>query len=162
MHSWLGFEYNPVSHKGLKTLLVSILAVVGVLSGVVPDLFTPSGRSGTLVLAQQNPNVSDEEIRSYARAVLLIEPRRKQAYDEIRGIAGGTVPAVICSEIRSINRLNRDLRAIAVNYCDQAKNYIEQHNLTVTRFNEITRSQQDSPDLQRKIQAELLRQQRTN
>lgn len=162
MNSWLASVYNPMSRKGLQTLLVGIFAVFGVLSGVVPDLLSPTGRSGTFAHAQQGPNITDDEIRNYARAVLLIEPRRKQAYDEIRGIAGGTVPEVICSDRRRINSLNRDLRAIAVNYCNLAKDFIEQHNLTINRFNEITRLQQDNPQLQRQIQAELLRQQRSN
>ena len=69
---------------------------------------------------------------------------------------------MICSDRRGINSLNRDLRAIAVNYCNLAKDFIEQHNLTINRFNEITRLQQDNPQLQRQIQAELLRQQRSN
>jgi hypothetical protein len=160
MNSWLSSVFRPANRKRWRSLAVGMIALVGVLTGAVPDLSDRSDWLGTEVWAQQGSGVSDEEIRNYARAVLLIEPRRQQAYDEIKGISGGAVPAVICNETGSINSLNRDLRAIAVNYCEQAKNYIEQHNLTVTRFNEITRSQQANPNLQERIQEELLRLQR--
>ncbi|HAO13605.1 MAG TPA: hypothetical protein DCQ51_21180, partial [Planktothrix sp. UBA8407] len=49
------------------------------------------------------------------------------------------------------------VRDIAVNYCTQAKSIIETNELTITRFNQITQSQQADPALQKRIQGELQR-----
>lgn len=135
---------------------VAMFSIFAAIAGLVPD---QSGIQvwGGAVQAQQKPTFTDAEISNYARAVLGIEPRRQAAYDEIRGIAGGSVPAVVCHETRNINRLGRNIREIAVNYCNKAKEIIETNGLTVSRFNDITKSQQADPALQQRIQAELQR-----
>ncbi|NJO71002.1 MAG: DUF4168 domain-containing protein [Oscillatoriales cyanobacterium RM1_1_9] len=67
---------------------------------------------------------------------------------------------MFCGNPQQINRLKRDIRQVAVNYCNQAKASIESNALTVTRFNQITESLQANPanpDLQKRVQAELSR-----
>lgn len=108
-------------------------------------------------IAQTASPFTAEEIRNYARAVLGMEPRRQAAYEEIRSTTGDTVPVVVCNQNRSINQLSAEIRAIAVNYCTQAKAIIESNGLTVSQFNEITQQQQSNAQLKQQIQNELLR-----
>jgi hypothetical protein len=143
-----------------QSLIVAGISAAGLLTGVVPSL---SGTSPTLTFGTtaQAQEISSQEITSYARAVLQIEPRRLKAVNEIKGLVG-SVPAVVCNESKSINRLRGDVRGVAVSYCDIAKKIIEGNGLTVSRFNAITLGQQADPALKQKIQAELLRIQQEN
>lgn len=141
-----------------QALLLGLFSWGAVLLGIVPDLSgTTTSVFNTVVQAQQSPEFSEMEIRSYARAVLGIEPRRQTAFNEIQAImgAGKSIPDVVCNETRTINQLDKAVRDIAVNYCTQAKSIIETNELTITRFNEITQRQQADPALQKRIQAEL-------
>jgi len=139
-----------------QSLFAGIISAAALASGWAPGLYT---KSPNLVFgaAAQAQEISSEEITSYARAVLAIEPRRVEAYNEIKGMAGGSVPRVVCNETQEINRLSGGVRGIAVNYCQQAKKVIETNGLTVSRFNQLTRLQQTNPAVKQRIQAELLR-----
>ena len=143
--------------------LASLLSCGAVLTGVVPDvsrLLTEQTRFNSVAQAQQQPGFTEQDISNYARAVLDIEGIRETAYRDIESILepGKAVPDVSCNETRSINELDKAVREIAVNYCNEAKSLIESSGLTVSRFNEITKSQQADPKLQQRIQAELVRQ----
>ncbi|TAE99881.1 MAG: DUF4168 domain-containing protein, partial [Oscillatoriales cyanobacterium] len=85
------------------------------------------------------------------------EPRREEAMKEIKGMAGGSVPRIVCNETQGINSLSGGMRGVAVNYCQQAKKIIETNGLTVSRFNQLTLLQQRDPAVKQRIQAELLR-----
>ncbi|MEG3989509.1 DUF4168 domain-containing protein [Microcoleus sp. S28C3] len=143
-----------------QSLLLGIISAAALASGWAPGLY---GQSPNLVFgaAAQAQEISSEEITSYARAVLAIEPRRVEAFNEIKGMAGGSVPRVVCNETQEINRLSGNVRGIAVNYCQQAKKVIETNGLTVSRFNQLTLLQQANPAVKQRIQAELLRLQQT-
>jgi hypothetical protein len=142
-----------------RSLLISSITSLGLLTGLAPNIdhSQSSGLSWENMAQAQAQDFTDQEVTDYARAVLAMEPRRKQAYEEIKGISGGSVPPVVCSEAKGINDLNRNIRTIAVNYCDQAKKIIESHNLTVARFNAITLAQKSNPAIKARIQAELVR-----
>lgn len=141
-----------------QSLMLGLFSSGAIVWGIVPDLSSSTAsRFNTVVQAQQSPEFSETEIRNYARAVLGIEPRRQTAYNEIQGIvgAGKSIPPVVCNETQTINRLDKAVRDIAVNYCTQAKSIIETNELTIGRFNEITQRQQADPALQKRIQSEL-------
>ena len=141
--------------------MVASLSMIAMVTAIVADLstFPSAGALGTAVLAQSSPEFTDEELVNYARAALAIETKRQQSYEDIRGILDGeSPPEVVCSDTRRINRMKpANVRQVAVEYCTHAQKMIEQNNLTISRFNEITRSQQSNPQLQQKIQAELSR-----
>ncbi|MEG5209559.1 DUF4168 domain-containing protein [Microcoleus sp. ARI1-A1] len=139
-----------------QSVFAGILSGAALAFGWAPGLY---GQSPSLVFgaAAQAQEISNTEITNYARAVLAIEPRRVEAYKEIKGMAGGSVPRVVCNETQEINRLSGNLRGVAVNYCDQAKKIIESNGLTVSRFNQLTLLQQANPAVKQRIQAELLR-----
>ena len=139
-----------------QSLFAGIISASALAFGGVPGLY---GQSPSLVFgaSAQAQEISNQEITNYARAVLAIEPRRVEAYNEIKGMAGGSVPRVVCNETKEINRLSGGVRGIAVNYCQQAKKVIETNGLTVNRFNQLTLLQQANPAVKQRIQAELLR-----
>jgi Domain of unknown function (DUF4168) len=147
------FRFNRMLRQ---SLFAGVISAAALASGWVPGLY---GNSPTLIFgaAAQAQEISAQEITSYARSVLAIEPRRLEASNEIKGIAGGSVPRVVCNETREINKLSGNVRGIMVNYCDQAKKAIETNGLTVARFNKITLLQQANPAIKQQIQAELLR-----
>jgi hypothetical protein len=151
-------EFRNLLGKLAQSLTIGSLSTLALMVLVAPNFSVSSNPVGTLsAQAQTASTFSAEEIRNYARAVLGMEPRRKAAYDEIRSSVGEDVPTVVCNQTRSINRLQADIRAIAVNYCTQAKAIIESNDLTVSRFNEITQQQQSNTQLKEQIQSELLR-----
>ena len=150
----------------VRPLIVSIISALGLISGLVPSLqISPLDRTASVVIsnsayAQANAITSDE-VQNYARSVLAIEPVRQEAYNQIKQITGDRdVPAIACHQPNSLNNLNRDIREIAVDYCNQSIAIVEQNDLTIGRFNVITTSQQSDPDLQQRIQEELIRLQR--
>ncbi|MCC3415127.1 MAG: DUF4168 domain-containing protein [Microcoleus sp. PH2017_29_MFU_D_A] len=139
-----------------QSLFAGIISAAALASGWAPDLYA---KSPSLVFgaAAQAQEISNAEITSYARSVLGIEPRREEAMKEIKGMAGGSVPRIVCNETQGINSLSGGMRGVAVNYCQQAKKIIETNGLTVSRFNQLTLLQQRDPAVKQRIQAELLR-----
>jgi hypothetical protein len=147
------FRLNRMLRQSLFAGIISAAALAG---GGAPGLYaqSPGLVFGASAQAQE---ISNQEITSYARSVLAIEPRRELALKEIKGIVGGSVPRVVCNETSQINRLSGSFRGIAVNYCQEAKKIIETNGLTVSRFNQLTLLQQANPAVKQRIQAELLR-----
>jgi hypothetical protein len=140
----------------LQALVVGTVSTVGFLSGVVPALH-PSllqVRFENAVYAQSPASaVSEQEIQSYARSVLAIEPVRVAAYKKIKQMMGsGDVPVVACHRPSSLSNLPDNIRDVAVDYCNQAIAIVERNNLTITRFNQITLAHEDDRDLSNRIQ----------
>lgn len=152
-----------------RSLLLAALSTVGLMMGVIPRSSSPllSPMFSTVAYAQESfidQGITDEEITKYAASVLKIENLRIGVYREIQNefqkqSPNMTVPPIICSDKTSVNnpQLSQNIQVIAVDYCNQAKKIIETNNLTVSRFNIITKTQKTDPQLQEKIQAELIR-----
>lgn len=102
-------------------------------------------------------SVTTEEIKSYAKAVLAIEPKRQEAYKEIqKDLKDEKVPEIVCTRADTITSLAKNVQDIAVNYCNQSKKIGESH-LTMQKFNAITLSAQTDQELQKRIANELVR-----
>jgi len=150
-----------------RSLFVVTLSTLGLMMGVVPRLSNPSLSSmfTRAVYAQEsftNGVVTPEEINKYALSVLQIENLRIGVYREIQNefqerSPGGSVPPIICNQKSSVNTLPQKVKVIAVNYCNKAKEIIEDNDLTVSRFNEITQIQRKDETWREKIQTELIR-----
>lgn len=139
-----------------KSLLIGLLAGVGVCAGAVPNFLVKQPFVGGGVAVAQN--FSDQEITSYARTVLKLEQIRLQAYNDMKQkIGSGNIPNIVCNQPETLNSLNRDVRSIAINYCNQSKQIVETNGLTSAKFNGITVSQQNNPSLQKRIQDEISR-----
>lgn len=139
-----------------QTLIIGAFATVGVLSGFAPDL---SGRSSNFVFSSPAyaQSVSNTEVTKYARAVLVMEPVRQTAFNEIKKmIRSGDIPPIVCHKPKSLNALPNNARKIAVNYCKRSKEIVESNGLTINRFNAITVNLQNDSNLKRRIHNELL------
>ncbi|MEL7034808.1 MAG: DUF4168 domain-containing protein [Cyanobacteria bacterium J06592_8] len=144
------------SHVLSKALGISLLSVVSLLSGLTPTLSLSPSFGIKAVHAQVNQDFTDEEITNYARAVLSLESRRHQVFNEIKKVMGD-VPRIVCDQRSSIDSLPGNAPQLAVSYCQQAERIIKSRGLTVARFNEITLRQQNDPEFRQKIQAEILK-----
>lgn len=133
----------------LQALIVGLISTVGSVLEVNPrsESWVSVGRA---VYAQ---DVSASEVQSYARSVLAIEPIRQAAYNKIKQITGSQdVPVVACHRPSSLSNLPENIRDIAIDYCNQAIAIVEQNDLTITRFNQITVAHQSNQGLSSRIQ----------
>ncbi len=106
----------------------------------------------------QNLSVNKNEITSYAQALLAIEPARQQAFGAIKKIVGNeNVPKIVCNQPNSMNDLPNRARDIAVNYCKQSQEIVENHGLTIDKFNRITMEIPKNNNLKQEIYETLVR-----
>lgn len=143
-----------------QALVVSTLSTVGLLLGIVPSFKpAPAGflfhlsLSDTAYAQTESQAVSNDEVQSYARSVLAIEPIRVKAYKDIQQMSGSEdVPVVACHRPSSLSELPENIRDVAIDYCNQAIAIVERNNLTITRFNQITIAHQNNRGLSDRIQ----------
>ncbi|MGH1393697.1 MAG: DUF4168 domain-containing protein [Trichormus sp.] len=106
----------------------------------------------------QNLSVNQNEITNYAQALLAMEPARQQAFGEIKKIVGnGSVPKIVCNEPSSMSNLPDRARNIAVNYCKRSQEIVENHGLSIDRFNRITMEIPNNNRLKQQIYETLVR-----
>lgn len=131
-----------------RSLLVTFLASIGVLCGLVPNL---SFRSPHLILSSSAfaQSISDDEVRRFAQAAYTIE-RKRQAV--VQGIVSRNlpVPDTNCAAGGNIPPELKD-------FCEFSRQTIEANQLTVGRFQQIRNTMQSDPTLKQKIDAELRR-----
>ncbi|MBD2438957.1 DUF4168 domain-containing protein [Nostoc sp. FACHB-110] len=132
-----------------KTLCFGVIATASLVSSSMT--FTPKAYA-------QNVTVNNNEIVSYAQAVLAMEPSRQQAFSEIKNVIGrGEIPQIVCNDPNSISKLPRKAREIAVNYCNSSQKIVEENGLSIERFNKITVEIQNNNNLKRQIYNTLIR-----
>lgn len=134
-----------------KSFFVGTLATVGLAASSII--------SSAKVDAQTPSSVKDSEIVSYSRALLTIETKRVQAFEEIKKISGGQkVPAIACNKPKTINALpTPKVRDIARNYCKRSQAIVKDSGLSVKRFNDITLILRDNDSLKNQIRSTLMR-----
>lgn len=102
--------------------------------------------------------VSSTEVTSYAESVLEMEPKRQEAFEEIKKVIGSKeVPKIVCNDSKSMNSLPGKAKDIAISYCNDSQTIVESKKLTIERFNEITMETQNNSDLKRQIYNTLIR-----
>jgi hypothetical protein len=137
-------------------LLSGMIAIAALLSGRVPLLLAAKPEM-TWSHAAQAQQVTDQELRQYGQALLIIEPMRQAAYDEIKRILGtADVPAIACHRPSSLNNLRPEIREIAITYCNRSIEVVERFDLTITQFNRITVQLQRNSDLASRLQEILV------
>lgn len=151
----------PSSYQRLVSLMIRVFSTVGWLAGLMMLL---AGCSTNKAANSPTPiptmtSVSTEQLKNYARAVLAIEPKRQEAYKEIRKSFDDdqNVPEIVCTRTDTIASLAKNVQDIAVNYCNQSKKIAESNSLTIQQFNGITLSAQTDQELQKRIYNELVR-----
>ncbi|RMH73294.1 MAG: DUF4168 domain-containing protein [Cyanobacteria bacterium J007] len=161
---------SGLNHFLSRSLALAVASSVVIFGGVAAHLGvdnvayaqTNSDRTPTAAPTPNNPPVANPnnntEILNYARSLIAIENIRQQAYNDIKNIVGEgqPVPGVVCSEASSLDGLNRELREIAVNYCNQSKEIVESFDLTIERFNELTLQLQENSQFKNQVNAALI------
>jgi hypothetical protein len=132
-------------------LIVSTLSTASLLFGWVPCLH---GSSAALSFsnAAYAQDFTDEQLQDYVRAAVVIERRRQEVYNYIKGKIG-SVPEIACHRPNSLSSLpaTDDVRQRAVDYCNWAITVVENNNLTIGQFNAITAAQQSDPAVSSRI-----------
>ncbi len=143
-----------------ESLIIKILTAIGWLVGLTAILVGCAPNRASDSDAQSSPplSVSSEEVENYAKVVLAIEPKREAATKEILRITKkDNLPNITCTKPKTIGTLPRNVRGIAVNYCQQAKDISESNGLTILQFNDISAATKSDEQLKIRIQNELIR-----
>jgi Domain of unknown function (DUF4168) len=144
------FVFRSAQARKCGVLLLTCSSwLTGIAPGWSGQVLQRGGASP--VLAQ-----SANQIRSYAGAVLDIEPLRQNAYRKVKNMMKGIVPNDVCRT----GQLPGDVRSICANFFDESADRIRKNNLSIGEFNDITQKSQSDPKLMNQIQQELIRQQR--
>lgn len=102
--------------------------------------------------------VKETEVTNYAESVLKMEPKRQQAFEEIKQLIGDKkIPKIVCNKPKSMDSLPNKAKNVAVNYCNSSQEIIATHNLTIERFNQITVEIQNNNSLKRQVYNALIR-----
>lgn len=152
-----GHRLLQVSSEGVKWARSSrhktVYLAVG-LAGVIASCNAPQ----TSQAPSPANDVNNDEIARYAKALLAVETSRQAAVNEIGRMNDGNLPpSIICSQPDSLKNLTRSVQAIAVNYCQQAKQAGETNGFSMSRFNAITASLPNDAELTKQVQTELAR-----
>ena len=111
---------------------------------------------------------TEEEIGNYAAAILAMEEIRTDAYGDISDLLtianeDATRHDLRCVSTNSMDQMPRTVRSqvrrLLVNYCNNAKDLVEESGLTVQLFNAITAAHREDEALTEQIQLEIARQQ---
>ena len=145
-------NFNKISTRIFTT---GILAALGIMGGVIPEV---SGRSlsfsaATYAYAQE---YTSEEVINYARAGYEVELLRRQIYKEIKTLVNEPPPNIVCNQEQTLNNLPEQVRAIANRYCNQSKQIVQQHNLSINRFNELKAHYDRGTEFYKQVQNILL------
>ncbi|MEQ9372101.1 DUF4168 domain-containing protein [Coleofasciculus sp. F4-SAH-05] len=136
-----------------------ITALALILSGCASNS-TPEANPPISPLPAET--ITEEEINNYAKAIMAIENSRQTAFSEIQQqMNQEPIPNIICTQPDSLQELPSDVQGIAVNYCNKAKEIGESYGFNMAQFNAITATVISDMNLQRQIQNELIRLQRS-
>jgi signal recognition particle receptor subunit beta len=140
---------------------VTFLAVIAILGGLIPE-FSWTTEVVSFRSSAYTQDFTADQIKRYAKAVLLIETERKQAYQAISQILGKSPPVITCNHLESFNNLPANAQRIAVDYCNNSKKIVQDSGLNATEFNAITNRVRSDDNLRRRVQNEMIRLQREN
>ena len=150
------------------SVVVAVVSTIGAFSGLTLSRkqFVP-----TIELSAAHAQVRTEEIDSYALSILQIDGPRNQAYTEIQNIligadlSGNDSEVILsCGSTRNISRnlsslprtVRPNVQSIIVNFCNEAREIVENNGLSVSRFNHITGAHREDPALADRIRLKML------
>ncbi|MEO0458112.1 MAG: DUF4168 domain-containing protein [Cyanobacteria bacterium P01_A01_bin.114] len=108
--------------------------------------------------------VTNEEVRSYAEAVLEMDDNRLTAYTQVSDILTSqgldvTDYNLSCPNAQTLTDVPRQVRSriqsVLVDYCNAARAIVEESGLTVGRFNAITDAHREDEELAQRIKTEI-------
>lgn len=136
----------------------------GWIMGASVGLVTGTLALSTLWQRGYTQSFTEQEISTYAAAVMAIEEIRPQAYADISDlmtIANEDVTRydLRCLSASGLETLPRTVRSqvrrLLVNYCNDAKEIVEEVGLTAQLFNSITVTHRQDEALTEQIQLEI-------
>ncbi|TAE54988.1 MAG: DUF4168 domain-containing protein [Nostocales cyanobacterium] len=137
---------RQLSKSLLLTTLTGVSFILGTLSWGAMANNTPTAP------------VTNAEITNYAKSVLEMEPKRQEAFGEIKKLIGGNeIPKIVCNDSKSMASLPTTAKSVAVKYCNESQQVVESNSLSIERFNEITLETQTNDKLKRQIYNTLIR-----
>ncbi len=149
----------------LAAAIMFLLSSVGnaSFSSVVALAQTPTNqpviKKPEIKTPETENTVSDQDIRSYAAAVLAIEPIRLKYYTLARQQMSGKLPQDLCLGNEKANVPN-GLEEICNSYMKDSTAVIEANDLTSGQFDLITKQAQTDKALRDRIQQHLRQQQK--
>lgn len=141
------------------TLVTTALLVAEGSLGVIPNSVSASGGFRNSIVAQaQNNNYDEEELNSYAQAVLEIEPIRKEVQRKVQvELEGEAMPQMACNRSESYQDLPEKARSLIIEYCNRSEEIVQEQGLSISQFNQITEQIQNNPELKEKVQEQMLK-----
>ena len=144
---------RSIFHRLSRPLLLgTIVGMLGILGGIVPDL-TAAQPSLVFGSAARADEYTDADLRNYAAALMEIEPIRQSALTQVRANAGGKLPNLVCNQPNTMEGLNSEAKSLFINYCDRCETIAASRGLSIERFNQITQSVRSSSQLQNRVRS---------
>ena len=133
----------------------SILATIAIMCGIIPE---PSHRFPAFSFASYAyaQPYTPEETLNYAKAGYKVELLRQEVYKEIKSIINQPPPNIVCNQQQTLQSLPDNVRRIADRYCNESRQIVREHNLTVNRFNELKQYYDRGDDFYRQVQKILI------
>lgn len=129
----------------LRTKLLPGLALVGVAS---IGLLGNSCQRGSAWVPY-----TDEQIESYARSIIEIEPLRVETSDRLQELTGSqSLPPIVCTEQDNLQSFSSEAREVTASFCDRSREIARANDLTVADFNGITRELGEDPALKERVE----------
>jgi hypothetical protein len=154
----------------LKQLFVrlissSILASLGILLGLAPEILIQSTESNSVVTVSlvsraYGQQFTPAETENYAKAGYEVELLRREVYQEIKNLIKEPPPNILCDQQSTIDQLKPEIKNIANRYCTQSRQIVQNHGLSINRFNELKSYYDRQDEFYQQVQGVLLKLQR--
>lgn len=132
----INFNLSKLSKIHIHFIGSSLLAGIALISGFVPEVSMQS-RAIEFVNNAHAQQFTPEEIQNYAEAGYEVELLRREVYQKIKSAINQPPPNIVCDRQDTLENLQLNIREIANNFCNQSLQIVEQHNLSIDRYNEL-------------------------
>jgi hypothetical protein len=144
----------------LNKILISVsrstvLAAIALMCGSIPEP-SPQFASFSLIARAYAQNFTPEETLNYAKAGYRVELLRQQIYKEIKNIIDRPPPNIVCNQQETLQSLPNNVRQIAERYCNESRQIVREHNLSIDRFNELKQYYDRGDDFYQQVQKILI------
>lgn len=153
---------SPIKSGGIYFAKIQ----TGLLYGLIPLVFilsscgsNPKNSSTASPVSAEElaKTITDKEITNYAKTVVAIEQLRQTTNQEMIKISEGKpFNNVTCTEPETMTSLPTKMQEVAIGFCTKVKLISEENGLIIPRFNAITFNARNNPELQKKINEQLI------
>ncbi len=133
----------------------TVLAAIAIMCGIIPES-SPRFSSLSFATHAYAQIYTPEEILNYAKAGYKVELLRQEVYKEIKNIINQPPPNIVCNQQQTLQSLPDNVRQIANRYCNESRQIVRDHNLTIDRFNELKQRYDRGDDFYQQVQKILI------